>query len=140
MWRPDPLFFFNGLQLPWRGVLAYLLTDQAYAVSISAYGDHGPPSKSWFFFGAAITLWGIWQTGTAAGILLGAQIPPSWSLDFAIPLTFLALLFPTIRNRPSAVAAVSAGLLALVGHKLPYNLGLFIASFGGISAGCIAEP
>ena len=71
---------------------------------------------------------------------MGAQIPPSWSLDFAIPLTFLALLFPTIRNRPSAVAAVSAGLLALVGHKLPYNLGLFIASFGGISAGCIAEP
>ena len=56
---------------------------------------------------------------------LGAHIPSSWSLDFAIPLTFLALLFPTIRNHPSAIAAVCAGILALAGHKLPYNLGLF---------------
>ena len=130
---------FNGVPLPWRGVLAYLLTDQAYAVSIATYGDRVPPSKSWFFFGAAITLWVIWQAGTAVGIFLGTHIPPSWSLDFAIPLTFLALLFPTIRNRPSVVAAVTAGLLALVGHNLPYNLGLFLASFGGIGAGCMAD-
>ena len=130
---------FNGLPLSWRGLLAYLLTDQAYAVSIAAYGDDGQQSKSWFFFGAGITLWIVWQAGTAAGIFLGTHIPPSWSLDFAIPLTFLALLFPTIRNRPSVVAAVSAGLLALIGHNLPYNLGLFLASFGGIGSGCIAD-
>jgi len=130
---------FNGLPLSWRGLLAYLLTDQAYAVSITAYGSGRMHFRHWFFLGAAITLWAIWQAGTAAGIFLGAHIPPSWSLDFAIPLTFLALMFPTIRNRPSVIAAVSAGVLALVGHRLPYNLGLFLAAFGGIAAGCFAD-
>jgi len=84
-------------------------------------------------------LWAVWQAGTAAGIFLGTQIPQTWSLDFVIPLTFMALLFPTIRDRSSVVAAVSAGLLALIGHNLPYNLGLFLASFGGIGAGWIAD-
>ena len=30
----------------------------------------------------------------SAGIALGARVPESWSLDFALPLTFLAILVP----------------------------------------------
>lgn len=130
---------FNGLPLHWRGLLAYLLTDQAYAVSITAYSSGRQRFKHWFFLGTALTLWVIWQAGTAVGIFLGTHIPQSWSLDFAIPLTFLALLFPTISNRSSLVAAASAGALALAGHQLPYNLGLFLAAFGGIAAGCLSD-
>ena len=95
---------FNGLPTAWRGVLAYLLTDQADAVSIAAYNEGVQQSKSWFYCGAGFTLWTIWQAGTAAGIFPGTHISASWSLDFAIPLTFLALLFPTIRNRHSVIS------------------------------------
>ena len=130
---------FNGLPLRGRGLLAYLLTDQAYAISIAAYSGERRSLKHWFYFGAALTLWGVWQTSTAVGVFLGGQIPQSWSLDFAIPLTFLALLFPTIRNRPSLAAAISAGALALAAHRLPYNLGLLLAALGGIIVGCLAE-
>ncbi|BCR04327.1 branched-chain amino acid transporter AzlC [Desulfuromonas versatilis] len=130
---------FHGLPLHWRAPLAYLLTDQAYAISITAFGNGRMRHKHWYYLGAAMTMWVTWQTGTAAGVFLGAAIPKSWSLDFAIPLTFLALLFPAIKDRPSLVAAASAGALALAGHGLPYNLGLFLAALGGIGAGALAD-
>ena len=130
---------FEGLPLSGRGLLAYLLTDQAYAVSIAAYSGERRSRKPWFYLGAALTLWSVWQAGTLAGAFLGGSIPRTWSLDFAIPLTFLALLFPTLRSRPDLVAAVGAGALALAAHRLPYNLGLLLAAAGGIVAGCLAE-
>ena len=130
---------FHGLSLSWRGVLAYLMTDQAFAISIASYGKGRKSCKHWYYLGAALTMWCVWQTGTAAGVFLGARIPPSWSLEFAIPLTFLALLFPALKDRPSIGAAIVAGLLALAGHGLPYNLGLFLAAIGGIAAGVMME-
>ena len=126
---------FQHLPLTLRGVLAYLITDQSFAVSISAYTQGRKEFKHWYYLGAALTMWLAWHIGTAAGVFLGAQVPEAWGLDFAVPLTFLALLFPAIKDRPSMVAAIVAGLLALAGHSLPYNLGLFAATLGGIAAG-----
>ena len=130
---------FDGVPLRGRALLAYLLTDQAYAISIAAYAGGRDRFKPWFYLGAALVMWCVWQAGTLAGVLLGAHIPSAWGLDFAIPLTFLALLFPALKNRPAVIAAVAAGLLALAGHGLPYNLGLVLAACGGIVAGCLAE-
>lgn len=130
---------FHGLPLYWRGGLAYLLTDQAFAIAITAYGQGRQSFKHWYYLGAALSMWGVWQAGTAAGVFLGTHIPKAWALDFAIPLTFLALLLPTLKDRPSILAAVSAGILALAGHGLPYNLGLFLAALGGIAVGCLAD-
>lgn len=130
---------FHGLPLPARGGLAYLLTDQAFAVSMTAYHQGWRNFKPWFYLGAATAMWGTWQIGTSVGVFLGAQIPKSWALDFAIPLTFLALLFPALKDRPSVIAALSAGVLALICYGLPYNLGLFLAALGGIAAGCVAD-
>jgi predicted branched-subunit amino acid permease len=129
----------HGLPLTWRGGLAYLLTDQAFAVAIAAFHQGRTAFKHWYYLGAALTMWGVWQAGTAAGVFLGAQIPESWSLDFAIPLTFLALLVPSLKDRPAIIAAVSAGFFALIAHGLPYNLGLFLAALGGITAGYLAD-
>ena len=71
------------LDARWRWLLAYLLTDEAYAVGMQRYGrDDESPRKHWFFFGAGFALWSTWQVTTAAGIVLGAALPDSWSLDF----------------------------------------------------------
>jgi len=123
-----------------RVTLPYLLTDQAFAVSIVRYDETTDPTyKRWFYFGAAITLWISWQITTAAGVLLGAQVPASWSLDFAIPLVFLALLIPAVRSRPALVAAVVGGGVALLASGAPYGLGLVIGAVSGVIAGVIAE-
>lgn len=126
---------FHGLSLGWRGCLAYLLTDQSFAISITAFGEGLKKHKHWYFLGAATTMWATWQGGTAVGALLGSNLPQSWSLEFAIPLTFLALLSKTLKKRPEFFAATSAGILAVMASPLPYKLGLLLAISGGIAVG-----
>jgi ribonuclease PH len=62
-------------------------------------------------------------------------VPPSWGLDFALALTFIALLVPVLTDRPSVAAALSAGIVALVGAGWPYKLGLVAAALTGIAVG-----
>ena len=55
----------------WKWLLAYLLTDEAYAVTISHYQQTGDETqKHWYFLGAGLALWITWQLSTAAGIFL----------------------------------------------------------------------
>ncbi len=131
----------RSLPLRWRLLLAYLLTDEAYAVTILHYtGDESPAAiRHWFYLGAGLTLWISWQVTTALGILLGARIPPSWSLDFALPVTFIAIVVPALRDRPHIGAAITAGVTAIVAHDLPYQLGLMAAALAGILVGLALE-
>ncbi|MDZ7799238.1 MAG: AzlC family ABC transporter permease [Trueperaceae bacterium] len=120
--------------------LSYLMTDQAYAFSILRYPREPDdfPRRD-YYLGVATPLWALWLTATAAGALLGAQVPPAWQLDFAIPLTFLALLAPAVRNVPSLLAALTGGALAVALQGLPFNLGLVLGALSGIAAGTVAE-
>jgi 4-azaleucine resistance transporter AzlC len=120
----------------WRWLLAYLLTDEAFATSLSRYrlGD-GSRHKHWYLFGAGLALWVTWQITTASGIFLGAAVPDSWSLDFALPLTFLALLMPVLTSRPALAAALVAGVVAVLGFDWPYGVALIAATVLGLSAG-----
>lgn len=121
--------------------LAYLLTDQSYAVSVTRFARTGlpMPAKIPYYVGAGLTLWAVFNLSTALGAYLGAVIPPQWELDFAIPLTFTALVVPAVKDRPAAIAAAAAGSVALLAHGLPYNLGLMAAALTGIATGCLAE-
>jgi len=120
--------------------LAYLLSDQAYAISIVSYNLNGKrPFRSWFYMGSGLILWVTWQLGTIVGVFVGAQIPANWSLDFAVPLTFMALIFMSLNDRPMVLAAVSAGITAVLAKPLPYNLGMILATLIGIAAGVFAS-
>ncbi len=121
-------------------ILAYLLTDHAYALSISRFNRHPEdPNKIWFYTGCAVFMWVIWQIGTILGVYLGLQVPKSWSLGFAIPLSFLALLIPNIKDLAAVLAALVSGLIALVGLNLPLNMGIILAAVCGILTGFTVE-
>ncbi len=91
--------------------VAYLLTDQAYAVCIARWDESVDPRRRLpFFFGAGLLLWVVWQLCTIAGVLIGPAVPEDVPLDFAVPLVFLVLLIPVLTNRPSLVAAAVGGL------------------------------
>ncbi len=120
--------------------MAYLLSDQSFALcslkmSSGELGQHAVP----YYAGTAITLWLGWNLSVLAGVFLGTGIPDSWSLGFAIPLSFLALLVPSIRNPATLGAAVVGGVLAVLAIDLPYNLGLLVASLGGVLCGLALE-
>lgn len=124
----------------WKWLLAYLLTDEAYAVAITHYQQNDDNThKHWYFLGAGLALWSSWQASTAIGIFLGAQIPSSWSLDFSLALTFIALVVPTLKDRANTAAALVAGIVAVAAAGIPFKLALVVATLAGISVGLIAE-
>ena len=123
----------------WRAGLAYMLSDQAVGISMSYFATHDEIDKRWFYFGTALTIWVTWQVSAIAGSLLGTLIPASWGFDFAFPLSFMALMFAALRDRPTVVAAVTGGLMAVVGKGLPNNIGLVLAAMVGIGCGMLAE-
>ena len=132
--------YLKNLSLKWKALLSYLLTDEAYAPGILKYEEEGiTPVSHWFLLGAGFSLWFIWQISTALGIFLGAEIPKEWPLDFALPLTFIAMVVPALKNRPMIAAAISAGLTALLAYSLPFKLGLILAALTGIAVGTILE-
>ena len=128
--------YVQHLSTPWKFILSYLLTDEAYAVAIMHYQDKSESkNKHWFLLGAGLALWSCWQLSTAAGIFLGAQVPPNWGLDFTLALTFIALAVPAINDKASFLSAFSAGLTVLLTRGLPYKLNLIAAALVGITVG-----
>lgn len=120
-----------------RAGLSYLLTDQAFAVSVSAYEDEGPRSQAvWFYVGAAALLWVAWQVGTVLGASLGAF---ELSTELAPALVFVALGVAALKDRVDALVAV-AGLATFFALAwLPYGLALLPAAVVGLAAGRIAD-
>lgn len=133
--------YLQPLSPLWRTVLAYLLTDEAYAVTILHFERPRSDRRAqhWFLLGAGLTLWSAWQASTALGVFLGAQVPSTWALDFTLALTFIGLIVPALRWRADVVAAVVAGIVALLASGLPYQLGLLGAALAGIVAGLMVE-
>ena len=132
--------YISSLPMRWKALLAYFLSDEAYAATVIHYEKEGvTPAGHWFFLGAGFSVWFTWQISTALGIFLGAAIPESSSLDFALPLTFIAMMVPVLKNQPAVAGALSAGVVALVTFSLPYKLGLILAALVGIAVGTMLE-
>lgn len=123
-----------------RGFLAYFMTDQAYALSIRRFTEEPEmPYKRLYYLGFAAPIWFVWMLATAVGVFVGAQVPEGWSLEFAIPLIFMALIFPVLIDRASVAAALAASITVVVAHALPFNLALIVAAFVGIGTGTFVE-
>lgn len=132
--------YLEKLSPLWKGVLAYLLTDEAYAVTIAHFQQKGDAKhRHWFMLGAGVTLWTMWQLSTAVGIFVGAQVPPEWSLDFVLPLTFIAIVVPVLKHRAYVIAALVAGAGGVIAYGLPYRLGYLVAALAAIALGLALE-
>jgi predicted branched-subunit amino acid permease len=127
----------------WQKVLvAYALFDQNYAVTITDYEGHPWRTlrdKLAFYAGGATPMLPLWIIATLVGATVGQAIPPEFALDFAVPITFLAMIGPMLRTLAHVVAAfVSvAGALALA--FLPSGIGLLIAAVLAMIAGVQTE-
>ena len=143
---------FERLPARWKGLLAYLVNDASYAVAVLRFEEYDRDahergagqgddrheraySKGRYFLGAGASLLVVWMLSNAVGVFLGARVPDGWPLDFVIPLALLALLFPAITDRASVAAALSAGVVAVLGASLPLNLGLVGATLVGVLVG-----
>lgn len=143
--------FLPHVPLRRRMLMAYLLTDQAYAMAVTRWSDEDP--TAWrspdepevearvpYYLGAAILLWVNWQIVTVIGVLIGNAVPESLPLDFAVPLVFLVLLVPAVTGRPAVVAAVVGGAAAVTSLELGADhISILVGALAGIASGALAE-
>jgi 4-azaleucine resistance transporter AzlC len=124
----------------WKLLLAYLLTDEAYAAAIPhLLADPESPTAHWILLGSGFALWAGWQLSTLLGVMLGAQLPADLGLEFALPLTFIAIVVPLIDSRARLAAALVAGAVAMLLAALPYKTGLFAAALAGLATGAFMQ-
>lgn len=130
---------FVGASLRRRSVGSYALVDHAVALSLPRFErTSNRTERISFYFGACAVFWLTWQLCSFLGSLLGSM-PSIGVLAFAMPLSFLGLLAPHLKDRPKVAAAVVAGTVAVVGAQIPANLGMVLATGVGIAAGAALE-
>lgn len=129
------------LSRPWRALIAYPLFDLNYALAADRFEDTDPEEghRGWYMVGVSLPLVAALVVGTLAGSLLGEAVGDGLQLDFAITLVFVSLLAPQVRGGPTALAAIGALVVAVVGADLPVNLGLLVAVACGTVVGVLAE-
>lgn len=119
-----------------RPLLGHMLVDQNY-VSTMTKGTLIPDVDIVaYYVGAWLALASTWQLSTIVGALLGPLIPASWGLDFAVPLVFLAMLAPSLKNRIGVeVAVITGAAAALLVPTMPMQTGLLVAMLAGMGWG-----
>lgn len=132
----------GGAKLWQRAFAAYLLTDQSYGTAMNGYALRPyptPSEKVAFLVGAAAPVCPPWYAATYVGAVAGGTIPPAFALDFAVPITFIALVAPALRSLPHLAAAFVSVAASLALHWLPFNLWLLSAASLAMMSGAGVE-
>jgi predicted branched-subunit amino acid permease len=115
-----------------RVLYAYFMVDQSFAIAINKYNECPEMTmrqKGVYYMGSFLCVFPVWTVMTLVGALIGAQIPPEYALDFALPICFIALSAPMMRSLPHFVAAIVSMIGAVLFVNIPYSLGLLLAAF-----------
>ena len=132
--------YLRRLDHRWRAVLAFILTDQAFAGTVQRFRDSDDlRANASYFLGSGVLLWVTWQIATLLGIVAGQIIPASWQLDFVVPLCFLAVLAPMLRDRVSILVFAVAAIAVIVLDSMPLRLSMICGGLLGIAAGIAAD-
>ena len=125
-----------------RALVAYVLIDQTYGLAMQQferYPNLTVPQRMAYLAGATPVLCLPWMAFTYIGATAGPLIPADWPLDFAVPITFLAMIAPMLGTRAHVAAAGVAILASLLLSGLPTGTGVLIAGPLGMAAGALVE-
>lgn len=125
-----------------RAIISYLLIDQGYAASIAEYEKRPTmtvPERIAFFLGTMVLMTPVWYIFTYIGAKVGAGIPPEFALDFALPVTFLAMVGPMLRTIAHVAAAAVSIVLTLLLTFMPVGSGLLLAALVAMIVGAHIE-
>ena len=125
--------YLNKLNLYWKILLSYLMTDQAFSVSLSYFKKNQKKTFSHYhMLGSGFTLWLLWQISTLSGIVLGNVIPEALGLEFAIPLTFLSLIIAELKKYDHLLIIIISGAISLVTYNFPLKVYIILSAFVGL--------
>lgn len=121
-------------------ICAYLITDQSYALVVSESDKlKNNSEKLAFYLGASFLMLIVWDLSVIAGAVFGNIAPKSWELDFIIPIAFMSLVIPNLKNRRLVYVAIFSSVMSVVTYYIPYNLGLLITAFSALTFAAFLE-
>ena len=131
---------FSTFGRRWRYGLAYLMTDQATTLWLQhAEQEADPERRQWYNLGAGLTFVIGWWLGTVLGVVVGDLLPESLGIRFAVPAMFIALVMPSLTERPSWAAAAVGGCVAVVAAGLPSGLNVISGAVIGVAVGIVLQ-
>jgi len=113
--------------------LSLLLTDGAFGIAAAR-----APLRHYVLIGAGLSMYLGWNIGTALGLSAGGAVgdPAGSGLDFVVPLSFLAVLVPLIRDRAAIATVLAAAFVALIVLQFaPIGVAVLAAGVAGSAAG-----
>jgi 4-azaleucine resistance transporter AzlC len=126
-----------------RAAAAHLLTDESFALSVAHFQRVGRTDE-WGYWIAAIASTAIpWNLATAAGVLLGGQIPnpAQFGVDIIFPAAMIGLSVGLITGRRELVAAiVGAGVGVVVALQSSPAVGIVAGGLIGPAVGLLVPP
>ncbi len=123
-----------------RMLVAAFLVDTTFAMTQARDEAHPHDANLISYYaGCSTVFWTAWVLFCAIGVFAGNIVPASWQLDFAIPLSFIAIAATSIRSLPMGIAALVGGAASVLLFSLPLKLGLIAACLAGLLAGLLAQ-
>ena len=127
--------WMRGVPFWRRAVMAHLLTDEAFALTIGHLRRIGRTDERGYWIAAIASTFIPWNLATIGGVLLGAQIPDParFGIDIIFPAAMIGLAVGLITGRRELVAAITGAGVGVV-------VALLTAPSIGIVAGGIVGP
>ncbi|MFE8694736.1 AzlC family ABC transporter permease [Cytobacillus sp. FJAT-53684] len=101
-----------GNSKKWRKLLAFGVSDEPFVLGTSRFKKYGPDP---LYFGVVTAVfYCAWLLSSFLGALISNKVDPlKWGLDLAFPLTFVALLIPSLKGKPIIATALAAVIIAI---------------------------
>ena len=136
------VFREHVMRLPfrWRLMIAFVLTDEMFAVSQAHTKRYGVFSASYAVV-SGVTFYVIWNLSTLLGIIGGDSINnlDQLGLDFAIVATFIAMTFDQLRYKPIGLSIITSGILAVILKPVFSDSYIILAAIAGMCVGYLVE-
>jgi 4-azaleucine resistance transporter AzlC len=127
--------YLAGVPRPMRAAMAWVLTDEAFALAIAHFRRVGRADVRGYWIGAVMSTWIPWNLSTLVGVTIGGSIPDPgrFGLDVIFPAAMGGLAIGLVTGRRELVAAVSGAVIG-VGVALAWD------PAAGIIAGGVLGP
>ena len=118
-----------------RVVMAHVLTDEAFALSIAHFRRLGRGDAFGYWWAAIVVVFIPWNLATLAGVLIGGAIPDPtrFGLDVIFPAAMAGLAVAMVIGRRELVAALGGGTIGV-------GVALAVAPAAGLIAGGLLGP
>jgi 4-azaleucine resistance transporter AzlC len=112
--------WLGNVPRPRRAVMAHLLTDEAFALSMAHFRRSGRTDEGGYWIAAILSTFVPWNVATLAGFILSGGIPDParFGLDIVFPAAMAGLAVGLVTGRREVVACFAGGLVGVTAALL----------------------